>query len=213
MERKPSTSDFISIFGDKKPQPILKLRNFGIMALLTEINGELHFILTKRAAHVAQPGDICFPGGHQEKGENLKQTALRETEEEIGIPPEHIHILGKSDFMLTVYRGLIQPYIGFVSYTDFCHRLHCQKSEVAEVFTIPLSFFMENPPEVHYMHWQADLSVEFPYDRIENGKEYPFSSCKVPELFYLYEGRTIWGLTAQIIENIVTELQGKDKTL
>ena len=96
MAEKPTTADFRQTFGAKEPQPILKLKKFGIMALLTEKNNELHFVLTKRAAHVRQPGDICFPGGHQEKGENLKQTALRETEEEIGIPAEQIQILGKS---------------------------------------------------------------------------------------------------------------------
>ena len=109
------------------------------MALLTEKNNELHFVLTKRAAHVRQPGDICFPGGHQEKGENLKQTALRETEEEIGIPAEQIQILGKSNFMLTVYGALIQPYIGFVSYEHY-KNVTCQKEEVAEVFTVPIPF-------------------------------------------------------------------------
>lgn len=207
MAYQPSAEDFRSVFGEKQPEPILKLRNFGILALMTEIDGILHFVLTKRAAHVRQPGDICFPGGHQETGENLKQTALRETEEELGIPAEKIQILGRGNFMLTVYGGLVQPYIGLVSQEDF-RRLRCQKEEVAEVFTVPVSFFLEHTPEVHYMYWHADMSVDFPYDRIENGRAYPFSSCKIPELFYFYEGRTIWGLTAQIIESIVKELPG-----
>ena len=56
-----------SIFAEHKEEPIWKLRFFAIMPLLTEIDGELHFILNKRAAGVNQPGDICFPGGHQEK--------------------------------------------------------------------------------------------------------------------------------------------------
>ena len=206
MEQKPTAADFISVFSEKQPQPILKLQSFGILALLTEIKGELCFVLTKRAAGVRQPGDICFPGGHQEEGESLRQTALRETEEELGIPKEQIQILGKSNFMLTVYGGLIQPYIGFVPNLA-PDTLPYAKDEVAEVFTIPLSFFLENIPEVHYMYWRADMSVAFPYDRIENGKEYPFRKCKVPELFYTYKDRTIWGLTAQIIENIVKELQ------
>lgn len=206
MEQKPTTADFISAFHDKQPQPILKLQNFGILALLTEIRGELCFVLTKRAAGVRQPGDICFPGGHQEQGETLQQTALRETEEELGISKEHIQILGKSDFMLTVYGGLIQPYIGFIPNLSI-ESLPYAKDEVAEVFTVPLSFFLENTPEIHYMYWQADVSVTFPYDRIEKGREYPFRKCKVPELFYTYEDRTIWGLTAQIIESIVKELQ------
>lgn len=206
MEQKPTTADFISVFQEKQPKPILKLQNFGILALLTDIKGELAFVMTKRATGIRQPGDICFPGGRQEQGESLRETALRETEEELGIAREHIQILGKSDFMLTVYGGLIQPYIGFVPHLSV-DTLPYAKDEVAEIFTVPLSFFMENPPEVHYMYWQADVSVAFPYDRIEKGKEYPFRRCKVPELFYAYENRTIWGLTAQIVESIVKELQ------
>ena len=206
MEHKFTVDDFKTIFGEKVAQPILQLKKFGIMALLTEIEGELHFVLTKRAAHVRQPNDICFPGGKQEQGENLKQTALRETEEEIGIPRENIRILGKSNFMLTVYGGLIQPYIGFITYADY-QKLYCQTEEVAEVFTVPVSFFQQQQPEVYDMYWKADMSVPFPYERIENGKNYGFRECRVPELFYTYENRTIWGLTAQIIQNIMQELQ------
>lgn len=206
MQHKFTIDDFKTTFGEKVAQPILQLKKFGIMALLTEVQGELHFVLTKRAAHVRQPNDICFPGGKQEQGENLKQTALRETEEEIGIPKEKIRILGKSNFMLTVYGGLIQPYIGFVSYADY-QKLYFQTDEVAEVFTIPVSFFQKQQPEIYDMYWKADMSVPFPYERIENGKNYGFRECRVPELFYTYENRTIWGLTAQIIQNIMQELQ------
>ena len=67
MAEKLTTADFRQTFGAKEPQPILKLKKFGIMALLTEKNNELHFVLTKRAAHVRQHGDICFPGGQKVK--------------------------------------------------------------------------------------------------------------------------------------------------
>ena len=204
--KQPTSADFARVFGEKTPQPILSLKKFAVLALLTQATPEeLHFVLTKRAAHVRQPGDICFPGGHQEPNETLRQTALRETEEELGIPAQKIQILGKSNFMLTAYGALIQPYIGIVEYHDFC-QLHFQTEEVAEVFTVPLSFFQTQQPEVHYMHWKADMSVPFPYERIENGKNYRFREYRVPELFYHYHGYTIWGLTAQIIENIMQEV-------
>lgn len=61
MAEKPTTADFRQTFGAKEPQPILKLKKFGIMALLTEKNNELHFVLTKRAAHVRQPVTSAFP--------------------------------------------------------------------------------------------------------------------------------------------------------
>lgn len=205
MYHPPTTDDIIRVFGKHTPKPILPLKKFAVLVLLTEKNGELHFILTKRAPNVRQPGDICFPGGHQEEGESFQETALRETEEELGIPAASIRILGKTDFMLTAYGGIIQPYIGFVSYKHYCV-LTYQKEEVAEVFTVPMRALLTQEPEVYDMYWKADMSVPFPYDRIENGKAYGFRENRVPELFYTYENRTIWGLTAQIIAHIAQML-------
>ncbi|MBR5122542.1 MAG: CoA pyrophosphatase [Anaerotignum sp.] len=195
-----------SIFAEHKEEPIWKLRFFAIMPLLTEIDGELHFILNKRAAGVNQPGDICFPGGHQEKGETLQETALRETEEEIGIPRDKIQVLGKSDFMLTVYRGMIQPFVGFVPYEIF-KDAKPNPEEVELIFTVPLKFFLETEPDKHDTVWKVIESETFPYHRIEGGKNYPFSKGKTTQLFYEYDGHTIWGFTAQVIRNIVDILK------
>ena len=197
-----------SIFAEHKEEPIWKLRFFAIMPLLTEIDGELHFILNKRAAGVNQPGDICFPGGHQEKGETLQETALRETEEEIGIPRDKIQVLGKSDFMLTVYRGMIQPFVGFVPYEIF-KNAKPNPEEVELIFTVPLKFFLETEPDKHDTVWKVIESETFPYHRIEGGKNYPFSKGKTTQLFYEYDGHTIWGFTAQVIRNIVDILKEK----
>ena len=195
-----------SIFAEHKEEPIWKLRFFAIMPLLTEIDGELHFILNKRAAGVNQPGDICFPGGHQEKGETLQETALRETEEEIGIPRDKIQVLGKSDFMLTIYRGMIQPFVGFVPYEIF-KDAKPNPEEVELIFTVPLKFFLETEPDKHDTVWKVIESETFPYHRIEGGKNYPFSKGKTTQLFYEYDGHTIWGFTAQVIRNIVDILK------
>lgn len=190
-------------FQDREGEPILKLRRFAILALLTEKNGELSFVLNKRAAGVRQPGDICFPGGHQEAGETPRETALRETYEELGVPQESITIFGKSDYMLTIYRGIIQPFLGFVPYEIL--RSSCpNEDEVSQIFTVPLSFFVETEPQVHDLIWEVAHSDTFPYDRIEGGEEYPFSKCLIPELFYEYKGHTIWGFTAQVIQNVIS---------
>lgn len=189
------------IFTERDSKPIMNLRYYAILALLTRKEGELCFVLNKRAENVRQPGDICFPGGRQEGDESLKDTALRETWEELGIPVEKITLLGKSDYMQTIYHGIIQPYIGFV---DYCV-LRCSTpnaDEVAEIFTVPVSYFLNNCPEVHNLIWEVSFSDTFPYDRIQGGKAYPFGKSKIAELFYEYKGHTIWGLTAQIIENI-----------
>ncbi|MBR4016083.1 MAG: CoA pyrophosphatase [Anaerotignum sp.] len=206
MESKKCLEQVASVFSGRPAKPILRLRHFAVLALFTEIDEELHLVLNKRAAGVLQPGDICFPGGHREDHETLEETALRETEEELGILRQEIQILGKSDYMLTVYRGLIQPFLGYVPYDTFL-QARPNPMEVDKIFTVPLSFFLETTPESFDMVWKAVEVSDFPYERIEGGKNYPFRKSVFPELFYEYDGYTIWGLTAQIIQNIVETLK------
>lgn len=196
------------VFKDHQAESIMKLRRYAILALITEKNGELCFVLNKRAAGIRQPGDICFPGGHQETGETLEQTALREAEEELGIPKAEIAILGKSDYMLTPFRSMIQPFLGYVCY-DILRSSFPNIDEVSQIFTVPISFFVETPPEIHDMFWESVITDSFPYHRIEGGKDYPFSKYRIPELFYECKGHTIWGFTAQVIQNIIHLIEQK----
>lgn len=206
MESKQCLQKVKSVFSAHQAEPVWHLRYFAVLALLTEIDGKLHFVLNKRASGVNQPGDVCFPGGHQEKGESLRETALRETEEEMGIQRQDIRLLGKSDFMLTIYRGMIQPFIGYVPY-EIYRSARPNPMEVDEIFTVPLSYFLETEPEKYDTVWKVTEAPDFPYDRIEGGKNYPFSKGKVTQLFYSYQGHTIWGFTAQVIQNIVEILK------
>lgn len=206
MENKTCLKKVTSVFSEHTAEPIWRLRYFAILPLLTEIDGELHFVLNKRASGVNQPGDVCFPGGHQEKGETLLETALRETEEEIGIARTDIQILGKSDFMLTIYRGMIQPFIGYVPHDIFL-TAKPNPAEVEEIFTVPLSYFLETEPEKHDTVWKVIESEDFPYDKIEGGRNYPFSKGRTTQLFYEYNGHIIWGFTAQVIRNIIEILK------
>ena len=81
------------------------------------------------------------------------------------------------------------------------------KNTVDEIFTVPLKFFMETTPEKHDTVWKVVESEDFPYDKIEGGKNYPFSKGKTTQLFYEYDGHTIWGFTAQVIQNIIEILK------
>lgn len=130
------------------------------------------------------------------------ETALRETEEEIGISQKDIRLLGKSDFMLTIYRGMIQPYIAYIPYEIYKTAVPNPK-EVAEIFTVPLRFFLKTEPERHDTVWKVIESPDFPYEKIEGGKNYPFSKSKTTQLFYEYNGHIIWGFTAQVLRNII----------
>ncbi|MBR5794282.1 MAG: coenzyme A pyrophosphatase, partial [Anaerotignum sp.] len=120
-----------------------------------------------------------------------------------------IQVLGKSDFVLTIYRGMIQPFIGYVPYEVY-QQAKPNPEEVEAMFTVPLKFFMETEPDRYDTVWKVIQSDDFPYERIEGGKNYPFSKNRTTQLFYEYDGYTIWGFTAQVIRNIVDILKAKE---
>ena len=79
--------------------------------------------------------------------------------------------------------------------------------EVAEVFTVPLTFFLETQPERYNVAMRSVPVEGFPYDRIEGGKTYAWDSSYRSIYFYKYDGRNIWGLTAGIINDFIEKLR------
>ena len=132
METKRCLEKVTSVFSEHTAEPLWSLRYFAIMPLLTEIDGELHFILNKRAAGVNQPGDICFPGGHVEPGESFVRSAIREVKEETGLDIENPILCGTKQFQTR--RG--ERYVVlFYKSNRFSGEL--TSSEEGEVFWIP----------------------------------------------------------------------------
>lgn len=191
---------------NKIPQPIVVRSCSSVMLLFFNINNEIHLLFTKRAQHLLhQPGDISFPGGRRENNETPIETALRETQEELGISPSNINVLGCTDFMLTAAGIMIRPFVAFVS--DIAvEDIYFSRDEVDEIFTVPISFFKQTEPEIHYLYLKPFTNDDFPYERIQGGKNYPFACAKIPELFYQYHQYTIWGITAQITHHVITSL-------
>ena len=87
---------------------------------------------------------MSFPGGKKEtQDENLIQTALRETYEEVGVPPEKIQILGQlSELFIPPSNFLVTPSVGYAGQID---SFYPQQKEVAEIVEIPVSFFWMIP--------------------------------------------------------------------
>lgn len=102
----------------------------------------LCLILTKRASHLKHhPGQIAFPGGKVEAGDaGPEAAALRETHEEIGLPPASVQILGRLPAHETVTGFSMTPILGHIS-DDFQTRP--EAGEVEEVFTVPLSHILD----------------------------------------------------------------------
>ncbi|MCI1858441.1 MAG: CoA pyrophosphatase [Sporolactobacillus sp.] len=149
-----------------------------------------------------QPGDICLPGGRSEKIDaSLRETAIRETCEELGVPRKAITVIGRMGTCIASSDLFIYPFVGVL---DPKFPFHPSPGEVQETFTVPLPWLMKQPPEKFTLQLSVDPNQDFPFERIAAGREYPFRERKVIEPFYDYHGRTIWGLTARILEHFVS---------
>ena len=138
-------------------------------------------LLTERTAHLDDhPGQISFPGGRVEDGdEGAVATALRETEEEVGLDRGHVEIVGDLDQYETVTGFIITPVVGLVS-PGFS--LTLDAFEVAQVFEVPLDFVLD--PRNHQRH-----------SRVFRGTERHY-------YVLAYENRYIWGATAGMLVNL-----------
>ncbi len=131
-----ASSDF-----DLNPEVTLpegrKLRPAGVLIPIQMIDGDAQVILTKRSSHLKHhPGQIAFPGGKQDEGDaDVVAAALREADEEIGLSPDNVEVLGTLPPHETVTSFTVTPVIGLIR-TAFDVRP--EPGEVEEVFHVPL---------------------------------------------------------------------------
>ena len=187
------------------PQTLEIMREFAVLVLLTEIDGRLCFVFEKRAAGIRQPGDICFPGGKVEPGESLAECALRETEEEIGLCPSKIKLLGEFAVQYELTSIAMHSIVGFVR-GDALTGLSLNPTEVAEVFTVPVDFFAENEPYLYEYDIIQDVKG-FPYEEFGINKDYRWRVGHKAIALYRYGDRVIWGLTAAIARKFAEKVQ------
>jgi len=156
-----------------------------VLALLVPIKNEWHLTLIKRPAHPndLHSGQISFPGGGLEnQDDSFEACATRETYEEVGVPQEHINIIG-SLTKLYVYasNNLVYPYVGYLQHPI---EFNANEKEVERVITVPLSYF-DNKSIIK----QKELVVR--------GYKLP----KVP--YYDVNGEVLWGATAMMISELL----------
>lgn len=188
-----------------------KYFNSAVLIPIIEINDKLHFLFEKRANHIRQGGEVSFPGGEfdPKKDQSFRQTALRETMEELGIPAEKIKIIGKIGTLVAPMGVTVDPFVGFISVKDL-NELLIDKNEVEKIFTVPVEHFIKTKPD----EYTVKLEVH-PYYTDENGKKVellPVQKLGLPQryskpwrngfhrvLVYNSLEEIIWGITAEIV--------------
>lgn len=198
------TSAIISKLKNRTPSIMgtQRYRQSAVLLPLLNIQNETHILFEVRAMHMrSQPGDICFPGGRIDpEDKSPKDTAIRETTEELGVDSNHIESLIPLDYVVNDGGRIIYPFAGRL----LEHKnIKPNQQEVDEVFTVPLQYFLETEPEVYKVHFHVKPEENFPFDRIVGGRDYKWSAGQVDELFYQYDGKVIWGLTAKILTHFL----------
>jgi peroxisomal coenzyme A diphosphatase NUDT7 len=184
---------------------ILGSENYSKFAVLLPLllkEGNIHVLFEVRSLKLRrQPGEICFPGGRIDQTDlDAKSAAIRETIEELGLKKESISDIFPMDYMCSPFGMMIYPYAGFIKDED---SIKPNPSEVEEVFSVPLSFFLENKPKIHHVHFKAEPEAGFPLELIIGGENYNWRTRHIEEYFYLFENRVIWGLTARILAHFI----------
>ncbi|WP_158737506.1 CoA pyrophosphatase [Alteribacillus sp. YIM 98480] len=182
-----------------------EMRRYAVLIPLIEIEEEMHLLFEVRAKHMnRQPGEICFPGGMVDSSDHTPgDAAVRELCEEVGVREEYVSLTGSLDRMVSPFNQIIYPYVGFLNRSA---PMSPNQEEVDELFTVPLSFFLDMEPERHDVYLNVEAGSSFPYEYLPGGKNYQWKKGVIPEYFYFYKDYVIWGLTARIIKHFIEEL-------
>ena len=182
--RKPTLIDFE------------QYRHYAVVIPLIEKDGTYEVLFEVRSSKLnRQPGEICFPGGKCDAGETSEQAAHREICEELLIQPGQVEIIAPMDILISPSSMILYPYLGVLK--DYQGTF--SESEVQEVFTVPLKYFLENEPDTYYNTVRNIPQEGFPFDKIDGGENYKWHKGRYPVHFYEYDRYIIWGLTARIM--------------
>ena len=160
------------------------LPHSAILIPITDCLKTPELVLTKRSEHLSRhAGEVCFPGGKWEEGDvSLEHTALRETHEEVGLPPASVEIIGQISPVVSRSGLNVTPYVGII---DRQAELMPNLGELDSIFKVPLDYFLDHDNIQAY-------SIKY------NG-----GSIITPS--YRYDGYIIWGLTAFMILDLLNQ--------
>jgi peroxisomal coenzyme A diphosphatase NUDT7 len=215
--------NFIALKESLHPTPSIlqkdEFLNTAVLIPLIYIDNEYHFLFEKRSANIRQGGEICFPGGELDESEdsNFEETAIRETIEELGIDKKEIEVIGELGILFGGSGAIIHAFIGELKSKDL-NNYNIDKTEVEKIFTIPVSFFLNNPPEVYhvrleshpyYFNENGEKIILLPVDELKLPARYanPWGIRKRKVLVYKTGEDIVWGMTANLVQEFVNKLK------
>lgn len=148
---------------------------------------EAAVLITRRTDQVEKhKGQMAFPGGMREEGEDEREAALRETEEEVGIARDRIEILGQLPGLWTVTDFWVTPVVGFLTEPISTTLLRVNPQEIDETLWVPLKTLQD--PKTYRKEWIERGAIRFPI-----------------HVYYVGEHR-IWGATGSMLHNFLERL-------
>jgi len=150
----------------------------GILVPITDNTGNPEMIFTLRSANLnTHRGQVAYLGGKRDPEDpSLAATALRETHEEIGLPPDQVRLIAPLSQVVSLHGLVVTPYVGIVPGD---HPLQPNPDEIESVFRVPISFFLE--------------------DRRERTDTLSFQDNSIYVPCYRWERYQIWGLSAVVL--------------
>jgi 8-oxo-dGTP pyrophosphatase MutT (NUDIX family) len=164
-------------------------RGAAVLMPLFELDGDLHVVFIRRSDHVeSHRGQVAFPGGRVDPtDETLLQTALREAQEEVGIDPASVDVLGGIEGTVARTSEIyVTPFIGVIPAAD---GLRADPREVAAIFFVPMSALEDSTCRGTYRF------------RRDSGEV-----TEHPAIFY--NDQVIWGLTLRFTEEVLRRMNG-----
>ena len=177
-----------------------------LIPLLEKADG-LHLLYEVRASSLHHHrSEVCFPGGRMEPDETPAVCALRETWEELGIPPERVRVFGEADFLHLRSEGLMRPVVGLVP-SDCEEHLTLNPQEVSCVFTVPVDWLITHPPKLFRYTLRPEVGADFPYDAVRTPAGYTWTPGAMEVPVYRGLPYPLWGLTARITMHFIQIFQ------
>ncbi|MBI3941795.1 MAG: CoA pyrophosphatase [Chloroflexi bacterium] len=164
-------------------EPAYIPRHGAVLLLLYPRNGELYLVLTRRSNTVAtHKGQISLPGGAYESGDaNYIETALRETQEELGVPRDKVHVLGElTPLYIPPSQYQIHPVVGYIEKPP---AFQVSTGEVAEILEITLAYLLSG--------------------NCRQEEDWEFEGQRSPVPFFNALGHKVWGATAMVLAEFV----------